>query len=445
MEEKEDGFNQVAITLINHFDSVYYVDIETGHYISLVTMELFKKLGIPFSGDDFFRDLKKYLNQFVHENDIENVKHSLDKKLMKARLELNDTCTVTYRVIVDGKIIHMRHSEFMCQDKAHVILCLENIEKDFQKREVQKKLFEAANRMARFDELTGIRNKNAFSEYSQIIDSAIKNRTLEEPLGIVLCDINDLKLMNDTRGHSFGDEAIQSASRIICSIFCHSPVFRIGGDEFVIILKGEDFNNRSDLLNKLKNESLENRRTNSGPVIACGMAIYQAENDKDITSVFNRADELMYENKKNIKTSGYKQSISDMDRINVSISDERKRKLDALFGALCTVSGGKYIFLCDMRFDYSRWSLSLVDDFGMPSEYMYHANRLWLEKIHPEDVELYKKVVDAPFMNNMENLQSFIYRAKRADGRYVSLTVRDFILNDGNGNSDYFGGIVIPV
>ena len=98
-----------------------------------------------------------------------------------------------------------------------------------------------------------------------------------------------------------------------------------------------------------------------------------------------------------------------------------------------------------MRFDYSRWSLSLVDDFGMPSEYMYHANRLWLEKIHPEDVEHYKRVVDAPFMNNMENFQSYIYRAKRADGRYVSLTFREFILNDGNGNSDYFGGIIIPV
>ena len=48
-----------------------------------------------------------------------------------------------------------------------------------------------------------------------------------------------------------------------------------------------------------------------------------------------------------------------------------------MFGAMVTVSGGGYVFLNDMRYDFSRWALSLVDDFGLESEYMYHADKIW--------------------------------------------------------------------
>lgn len=54
MDKSQEGFSQVAITLINHYDCVYYVDIETGNYTNLVPMKFFSRLGVPFSGDDFF-------------------------------------------------------------------------------------------------------------------------------------------------------------------------------------------------------------------------------------------------------------------------------------------------------------------------------------------------------------------------------------------------------
>lgn len=88
--------------------------------------------------------------------------------------------------------------------------------------------------------------------------------------GIVLCDMNDLKLINDTRGHSFGDESIQRTSRMICNIFKHSPVFRIGGDEFVVILNGQDYERKEELISIFKDESYDNKISRSGPVVACG-------------------------------------------------------------------------------------------------------------------------------------------------------------------------------
>ena len=96
-----------------------------------------------------------------------------------------------------------------------------------------------------------------------------------------------------------------------------------------------------------------------------------------------------------------------------------------------------------MRYDFSRWSLSLVNDFGMKSEYMYHADSVWQEYIHPEDVEAYRKAVDAVICSDSD-VQSLYYRACKADGTYVLLSTRGFVLNDSKGKPDYFGGIIIP-
>ena len=98
--------------------------------------------------------------------------------------------------------------------------------------------------------------------------------------------MNDLKLMNDTRGHSFGDEAIQRTSRLICGIFKRSPVFRIGGDEFAVLLTDSDYDNRDNLLSKFREESQYNKRTRSGPEVASGIAVFNPETDKDFSTVF---------------------------------------------------------------------------------------------------------------------------------------------------------------
>lgn len=445
MDKNQEGFSQVALSLINHYDCVFYVNIDTGHYSTLVPMKLYKSAGIPFTGNDFFSDLREGMKKIVHPSDLDNVEISLDKKRMLKRLSNNDSFSAVFRYIVDGKIVHMRHSEFMCPDREHVICCLENVEKDFQKQELQKKTLESAERMARFDELTGVRNNNAFREFTENLDSSMKKKSKENQFGVILCDLNDLKTINDTRGHSFGDEAIQRTSRMICDIFEHSPVFRIGGDEFVVVLQGHDFANRESLLSALKEESYNNKIHRSGPVVACGMSVFNPETDSDFSCVLKRADKNMYKNKKEVKAMVQRQIYKEMKKITSPITKERKCQLDSLFGALYTVSGGGYVYLTDMKYDYARWSIPLVTDFGIRSEYMYHADKFWEERIHPDDIKAYREVVDEILCDNAEMLTPLTYRARKVDGTYVVLTTRGFILSDGNGKSDYFGGIIIPV
>ncbi len=443
MSIEQTALNQIATSLAKHFDSLYYVEIKTGHYTEFLPTHLFADLQIPEQGDDFFELNKRYINKSVHPGDLEFALRSNDKETVLENLSRSNTYSVILRLIINGKIVHVRHIYIMCEDGEHIMLCLENIEEDFQEKEEHNKNLQSAQLMARRDELTGIKNRNAFLEHSEIVEEKIRMGEKNYRVGIVMCDVNDLKLLNDTRGHSFGDEAIQRTSRIICDIYKHSPVFRVGGDEFVVVLTGNDYQHRVELLEKLRDESLANQKARSGPVIASGMAVYESDTDNTIADVLKRADDLMYENKKMLKSGHVIEKLKTMDKIHEHISDERKRLLDALFGALFTVAGGGYIYLNDMRYDYSRWSLSLIDDFGLESEYMYHADSVWKDYIHPDDVQVYEDAVNAALCGEAE-LKKIFYRARRRDGTYALLTTRAFVLNDSNGDPEYFGGIIIP-
>ena len=117
---------------------------------------------------------------------------------------------------------------------------------------------------------------------------------------IVILDVNDLKKINDTEGHNAGDQYIKDACKIICEIFNHSPVFRIGGDEFVVIAQGSDYNRIDELVKQVYEHNIEAKRS-GGIVVACGMAKHQDEDS--VAPVFERADQNMYDNKNDLKSN----------------------------------------------------------------------------------------------------------------------------------------------
>ncbi|MCR4762604.1 MAG: diguanylate cyclase [Lachnospiraceae bacterium] len=442
MKEDHDELSQIGITLANHFACVYYVDIETGSYREYVYTKAMSRRGLPVSGEDYFADFRIYASKWLHPDDLEYVLRAHDKKDILEKLSRDRTVSLVYRMIIHGCIDHGRLVYVMCEDKTHIICCFENIEDEVRAKKEQEQDLQSARLMARLDKLTGIRNKNAYMEYTASIDEKLKSGMNREPFAFVMCDVNDLKLINDTRGHSFGDEAIRRASCMVCDVFEHSPVFRVGGDEFAVVLQGRDYEQREHLFRRLKEESLANGRSRSGPVVACGMADYDPDRDTCVDDVFERADKQMYVIKKEMKSAHLIDGLANMDRIEKPIPDERRRLLDGLFGALYTVAGEGYVYLNDMRYDFSRWSLSLVDDFSLESEYMVHADRIWQNYIHPDDLQVYRKAVDTAICGNAQ-VTPIYYRARKTDGTYVMLTTRAFILSDSEGKPEYFGGIMV--
>ena len=181
-----------------------------------------------------------------------------------------------------------------------LILLLRNIRAE-RKMHEEEHLVDDLNKRVFVDALTSVRNKGAFSEYVQKIqDELDQNEALEFAIGVFDCD--NLKKINDQFGHDKGDIYIKAASRLICTVFKHSPVFRIGGDEFAVVLQNEDFRNREELVKQFERErkelcaSSENRWEE--PRVAIGIAVYDPAFDESVTDTVHRADKTMYENKR---------------------------------------------------------------------------------------------------------------------------------------------------
>ena len=163
---------------------------------------------------------------------------------------------------------------------------------------------DAMSRLATRDSLTGIRNKTAYTEQARILDEGIALGNCE--FGLAMIDLNNLKLINDLYGHAKGDEAIIKLSRIICDVFSHSPVFRIGGDEFVVVLQDSSYNDAASLVARFesrigavsRNDQLDPWKRVSA---AIGYALFDKATDANAQSVLDRADQEMYKHKRAMK------------------------------------------------------------------------------------------------------------------------------------------------
>ena len=158
--------------------------------------------------------------------------------------------------------------------------------------------------MANTDSLTGVRNKHAYSEYESKINDKIRAGEIKDRIAVLVCDINGLKIVNDTFGHAAGDRLIKDACDLICEHFTHGAVFRIGGDEFVVILQDRGYDKMDETLASINREVEENIEKGK-VVVAVGHSVL-TEEDEQIHDVFERADGLMYKRKQELKAMGAK-------------------------------------------------------------------------------------------------------------------------------------------
>lgn len=149
------------------------------------------------------------------------------------------------------------------------------------------------------DPLTGLGSQQAYIDDKNNIDQFIKSGERQE-FAVAVFDLNNLKLVNDTMGHDTGDKYIAGAGALISEFFPHSPVYRIGGDEFAVILIGKDFERRAQIFENFNKRANENKAAKSF-VVAAGMSEYIFGKDPAFLSVFERADRRMYQKKKELK------------------------------------------------------------------------------------------------------------------------------------------------
>ena len=172
--------------------------------------------------------------------------------------------------------------------------------------EHMKENISTLNRRAYVDALTAVRNKWAYASYIEDLQACMDSDKEQMKFAVGVFDCDDLKSINDKYGHDKGDIYLQKASHLMCHVFQHSPVFRIGGDEFSVIMQNDAFRDREALLQEFTQAMAEVNASTENPWeqvrVSFGVSVYDPENDGAVIDVVRRADEHMYEHKRNRKT-----------------------------------------------------------------------------------------------------------------------------------------------
>ena len=288
-----------AIT--GNFIVVYVVDPETDHYRLFNSTDAFVRnfVSAEEEGEDFYEDAREETRRYVHPEDLGRFLAAFTKGSVTAAIERDGIFTLGYRLMVEGVPKYFQLKIAMVEESKgpRLIVGLNDIDVQVrQEQEIERRLAQARAR-ANIDALTGIKNRHAYLEAEDRLNSRIAQQP-DLSFSIAVLDVNDLKKVNDAGGHQAGDQYLRDACRVICEIFKHSPVFRVGGDEFVVISQGVDYAHIEERLLDVSAHNEEALR-NGDVVIACGMARFK--DDDCVAAVFDRADRRMYEDKDRLK------------------------------------------------------------------------------------------------------------------------------------------------
>lgn len=153
-------------------------------------------------------------------------------------------------------------------------------------------------KLANTDMLTGALNRNA---YETTLKNLSQKEINQQKYGVMIFDLNELKVINDNFGHEKGDEAIKRCYDLILTAFGDKGnCYRIGGDEFLLLgLDDGDIEEKMAYFDQLVERSQE--RLEYPFSVAFGYAEYDAERDRDLQNTIRRSDAVMYLDKKKKK------------------------------------------------------------------------------------------------------------------------------------------------
>ena len=124
------------------------------------------------------------------------------------------------------------------------------------------------------------------------MNTYIENMQHDESIGVVYCDITGLKRVNDTKGHEAGDRLILNACASLKRVFGEYGLFRIGGDELLVLCAEIDEKILKKKVEELKKDMVEN-----SVVMAVGV-VWKKDGSEGIDSLLTESEKLMYEDKR---------------------------------------------------------------------------------------------------------------------------------------------------
>lgn len=298
MKEEQIAYNRLR-ALAGDFLSIYIVDPQTGRYREFSATAEYETLAQAKEGADFFTATRDAAQTVNYPEDLNRFLSLFTKENILAEIGQHGIFTLSYRIMMKGRPHYVQLKAVMLEEKEgrRLIFGVSDIDTQVRQEEQYVRHLAQAQKEASVDTLTGVKNRHAYLVAEERLNVQLEEDRAPE-FAIVILDVNDLKKVNDSEGHSAGDQYLRDACKIICNTFKHSPVYRVGGDEFAVISQGEDYANIETLIRRMSDHN-EQALQGGGIVIACGMA--KCQGDASVALVFERADHIMYEDKSALK------------------------------------------------------------------------------------------------------------------------------------------------
>jgi|LGVF01.2.fsa_nt_gb diguanylate cyclase (GGDEF)-like protein len=250
----------------------FYYDFEKEQFNHSIELDEF--VGIP---NMIYLD---QIKSVVHHEDIEKYNYST-QEIQKNR----EGVVSNYRIIKEDSIRHIQSSVFGEFDEFGKIHGVFGILKDITELEEQK---EEIAYFANHDILTGLFNRNNFEEYSKTLD-------YEANVCVLICDVDGLKLINDAFGHLEGDRLLVKLANILTFVGGSENAYRIGGDEFVILIHNANEDSPLKIETEIKKEIHKMKVYGVGFGASLGYSFI--EKAKTFEEAFRQAENLMYRRK----------------------------------------------------------------------------------------------------------------------------------------------------
>lgn len=298
LKEERATYSRI-MALSGDYICFYTVDPETDHYIEFSATADYESLGVAKEGDHFFDSSKREGQRTIFFEDRDLFLNHFTKENIFDKIHKNGLFVMNYRLVIneEPRYVCLKAALVTEEGKQQLIIGLSDIDAQVKRDQEYAYNLSAARNRANLDELTGVKNKHAYIDVEKELNKMIDEHNVP-PFAIVVLDLNGLKNVNDTLGHQAGDEFLKKGCAMICEIFRNSPVFRVGGDEFVVFVRGNDYDRIDLLMEKLQEKNREHQASGD-VVVAGGMARF--ENDVSVEIMFKRADDLMYKNKAELK------------------------------------------------------------------------------------------------------------------------------------------------
>ena len=300
-QDKNSAYGAMLQALSNEYSTVYFVNVDTEEYIKYIIHEEYNILWLDKHRRYFFTELYRELIRTADKDDLHKLEDALKKENILEMLDDKGVYTVKYRTVKGGETNYniLKAVYFMSKDSNYIVIGIKNINDHIQDYNEYKEAVGQAIQLAVIDDLTGVKNRNAYVKHEHEIDKMLE-ADRDTKFAFIVLDVNNLKRVNDTQGHKAGDSLLRAASELIRDVFDGNEIYRIGGDEFVVILTGDAYSDSTALLNKFRVRISENMKSGN-VVIASGLAEFLPDVDKNAESVFDRADAAMYINKNELK------------------------------------------------------------------------------------------------------------------------------------------------